>query len=91
MQNANTFGNFIHFNQCIVEKVSVSTSSLIYLFLLHHHHLEERHVQHQVTFTKCSFRYNKLYRLLTIIGGLKIKLAIEGCIFNFKYNEFQLI
>ena len=80
LQTANAFGNFIHFNQCIVEKFN-SGSHLFYI--TSSLGLNERH--NQITFSNCVFKYNKVDRLLSMNGELNIKLT--GCIF--KYNRLQ--
>ena len=82
-QLANKFGNFIYFNQCIVEKFN-STSELTNFFYFD---ASLYGSCHQVTFTNCVFRYNKFHRLFRVYGNVNIRL--ESCIF--KYNQFQVI
>ena len=84
MQTANTFGNFIHFNQCYVEKfISDLTNDMFYFESSGY----SDEVYYQVTFTNCIFRYSKMRRMFTVFGDLSIKL--ENCIF--KYNQFRVI
>ena len=85
IQTANTFGNFIHLNQCIVEQITgdhffYSTSSMWF---------HKRHVHHQITFTSCIFRYNKFLRLLTVHGEANIELV--GCTFEYINVRSELI
>ena len=84
-QLANKFGNFIHFNQCIVEKFN-STSELSNL-LYFDASIPSYEKYHQVTFTNCVFRNNKFHRVFTVYGNLNIRL--DSCIF--KYNQFKVI
>ena len=84
-QLSNIFGDFIHFNQCIVEKFN-STSELSNLFYFVSS-LPTYESYHQVTFTNCVFKNNKFHRVFTVYGNLNIRL--EGCIF--KYNQFQVV
>ena len=83
IQTANTFGNFIHFNQCTIEEIIglhlfYFTSSMWFY---------ERH--HQITFTNCVFKYNKFDTLLTVYGEVNIKLV--GCVFRYNQLQFELI
>ena len=81
IQTANTYGNFIHFNQCFVEKfISDITNDMFYFESSGYSYL-------QVIFTNCIFIYNKKHRVFTVYGYLKLKL--ENSIF--KYNQFQVI
>ena len=82
-QLANEFGNFIHFNRCIVEKFN-STSVLSNLFYFVDSSV---HSYDQVTFTNCVFKNNKFHRVFTVRGNVNMRL--ESCIF--KYSQFQVI
>ena len=77
IQGDNTLGNFIHFNQCIVEN---TTGVHLFYFMSS---IYKNH--HQITFTYCVFRYNTYDTLFTVHGEVNIKLA--GCIF--RYNQLQ--
>ena len=84
IQTANTFGNFIHFNQCFVEKfISDSTNDMFYFESSGY----SNELHYQVTFTNCIFLHSKMRRMFTAYRDLSIKL--ESCIF--KYNQFQVI
>ena len=85
IQTANTFGNFIHFNQCIIEEIIGSR----HLFYITSSEGWFNKGHHQITFTNCVFRYNKFDRLLTVYGKVNIKLA--GCIFKYNQLELELI
>ena len=84
-QFTNIFGNFIYFNQCVVEKFN-STSELTDLFYFVSS-LPTYESYHQVIFTNCAFKNNKFHRVFTVYGDLNIRL--ESCVF--KYNQFQVI
>ena len=84
IQTANVFGNFIHFNQLIVEKFNSGSSHDLFKFESLRYFSKDYSL---VAFTNCEFRYNKLGRLFTIYGYFDIK--IESCVF--KYNHFQVI
>ena len=83
-QLANVFGNFICFNQLIVEKFNSGSSHNLFKFESTRYFSENYSL---VVFTNCEFRYNKLGRLFTMYGCFDIKL--ESCIF--KYSHFQVI
>ena len=84
IQTTNTFGNFIYFNHCTVEKINTGIGELFYF---ESYEMVNHQVNHQVTFTNCAFRYIKLSRLFTVHGELHMRL--ENCIF--KYSQFQVI
>ena len=86
VQTANTCGNFIHFNECIVENIS-SESDELFFFEIYMHYLCGR--KHQVTFTNSIFRYNKLGRLFNQHGEVYMKLV--NCIFKYIQIQFHLI
>ena len=84
IQTANTFGNFIHFNQLIVEKFNPGSSKGLFSFAT----TEITYAGcSQVTFTNCIFRQNKIHRLFTVTGSFNIKL--RSCVFE--HNQFQVI
>ena len=85
IQAANVFGNFIHFNQCSVEKFNPELPQNLFYF--ESFQAQERKYHMQILFTNCVFRYNKLYRLFSLHGTLNLKLT--NCIF--KYNQFEVI
>ena len=80
VQLTNTFGSFIHFNQCIVEHFNSSKSDWFYFDAPYETH-------NQVTFTNCVFRNNTFHRLFAVKGNVNTRL--ESCIFN--YNQFRVI
>ena len=86
VQTANTCGNFIHFNECIVENIS-SESDELFFFEIYMNYLCGR--KHQVTFTNSIFRYNKLGRLFNQHGEVYMKLV--NCIFKYIQLQFELI
>ena len=84
-----TFGNFIHFNKCIVEKFNFKPelNSLFYFDASTSTRSNERYHMHQVTFTNCVFKNNTFHTLFVVYGNVNVRL--ESCIF--KYNQFQVI
>ena len=83
MQASDTFGNYIHFNQLIVEKFNSGLANNLFKFNFAYSNVNHN----QVTFTNCVFRYNKIGRLFGAYGHLNIKL--ESCIF--KFSHFQVL
>ena len=88
-QTSNEFGNFIHFHQCIVEKFdNIDKLNHLFHFVSMHYHLYKRH--HQITFTNCIFRYNRLSTLF-IVYASNVNMKLAGCIFKYNQLQFELI
>ena len=88
-QTSNEFGNFIHFHHCIVEKFNnIGMLKLFHFVSMHHHYLHKRN--HQITFTNCIFRYNRLSALF-IVYASKVNMKLAGCIFKYNQLQFELI
>ena len=86
IQTANTFRNFIHFNELIVEKFNFGLMNDLFKFEAFKC-LNENYTYSLITFTNCVFKYNIIGRLFTVIGYFNMKL--QSCMF--KYNHFQVI
>ena len=83
-QTANTFGNFIHFDQLTAEKFKYELSGDLFSFVSTTNSYE---IHNQVTFTNCIFRNNKIGRLFTVTGTLNMEL--KDCVFE--HSQFQVI